>query len=107
MQPILYAIKKHPVSLLAYIAYLWLLVIQVRLHLRFAEASSHINSGEKVAWGEGVMYGWLLLVSVGIGTCIVMFLNAIIYKDNRLFYLFLGVGFIAPMVMLVAKEFNL
>lgn len=106
MQPILRTIKKHPFALFAYIAYVCLLINQVRLHFRFAEASSHINSGERVAWGEGMIYGWLLLVSLGIGTGIVMLINAMLYKDNRLFYLSLGLGFIVPMLVIGVRELN-
>ncbi|WP_158827199.1 hypothetical protein [Mucilaginibacter lacusdianchii] len=106
MQFILRIIKKHLAAILAYIAYLWLLISQIKLHFRFAEASSHIGEGERIAWGEGIMYGWLLLIGIGVGTGIVMFLNAMIYRDNRLFYLFLSLGFIAPVVLLVANELN-
>jgi hypothetical protein len=99
MQLLLQTIKKHPLALLAYIAYMWLLISQVRLSLHFTDASKLINRGDKIAWGEGVMYGWLLLFMVGLGTGIVMLFNAILYKDNRLFYLYSGLGFIIPMIV--------
>lgn len=87
MQPVLQLIKKHPVALGAYVVYLWFLIAQLRVSLRFRGAGEHMNTGDRVALGEGTMYGWLLLILIIIVFTLTAIVNATVNKPERWFYI--------------------
>jgi hypothetical protein len=54
-------LKNHPWAIISYILYALLCFSTINTELKFQAASKNINHGDKVAWGEGIMYGDILL----------------------------------------------
>jgi len=99
MNQIIQIYKKRKISIIAYIVFLFLWYKMVTKQWQFKAALSHINEGEKVAWGEGLMYGELLILALGIGTTLVCLINALINKQDRYFYLLMALLMIVPTVL--------
>ncbi|CAN5209096.1 hypothetical protein BH09BAC6_BH09BAC6_31250 [soil metagenome] len=95
--------KQHWIAITAYSIYLLIWYSTFTTQLRFKAALPHIGEGERVAWGEGVMYGDLLTLALGIGGGIVMLLNAIIYKAERKFYLLMSPLLIIPAIIFIYR----
>jgi hypothetical protein len=83
-------LKHYWTSIVAYIVYLLLYFNQTDAEQNFRSSVNHIGKGESTALGEAVMYGELLMFSVGTGGVIVCMLIAAIYKDKRKHFLILG-----------------
>lgn len=86
MQFLIQILKKHPFAIVSFILYLLLCLDQLRTSNNFREASAHINSGERVAWGEGVMYGYIFTILVGLVFAFFVLLNWGIRKEGKRFY---------------------
>jgi TRAP-type C4-dicarboxylate transport system permease small subunit len=86
MQLAVNTLRKHPLSIVFFMLYSWFCYIQVRSHLRFTEASAHINQGERVTWGEGLMYGLLMLIVFSIIFVIITMFLAALRKEQSKFY---------------------
>lgn len=61
--------------------------------------------GEKIAWGEGLIYGDLLTFAIGIGSGITLILHSLIYRKDLLFYIPASAAFIACAIQ-VARMTN-
>jgi hypothetical protein len=96
MKAIFQFAKVYRLSVIAYVVYLALFFNQVLAQQNFRAAASHINNGERVAWGEGIIYGELLISLIGIGGIFLCLLIAMIYKDKRKHFLILGSLLLIP-----------
>jgi hypothetical protein len=96
MKAILQFAKVYRLSIIAYVVYLALFFNQISAQQSFRAAASHINNGDRVAWGEGIMYGELLVSLIGTGGVFVCLLIAVTYKDKRKHFLILGFLLLIP-----------
>ncbi len=101
MSRVIQIVNKHKISAIAYILYLFLWYNILTTEWRFKAALSHIDEGEKVAWGEGVMYGDLLILALGVGGALVCLINAVINKQNRRFYLLMSLLMLLPAIIFI------
>jgi hypothetical protein len=91
--------RNHKAALIACSFYLLFWWSSVSTHLKYQAAADHLGVGEKVAWGEGVMYWYLLTLAMGVGPTIVMLINAIVYKEIRTFYLIMSALVVTPLII--------
>lgn len=91
--------KRYKAATIAYLFYLLFWWCSLSTQLRYKAAIDHINAGERLAWGEGVMYWYLLTFAVSIGSTIVMLLNAVLNKEARIFYFVMGILTITPLMI--------
>lgn len=80
--------------MVVYLVYLALYFNQIHTERNFRASIGHINTGERIAWGEGVMYGELLVFLIGVGGVFVCLLIALIHKDQRKHSLIFGFLFL-------------
>jgi len=60
---------------------------------------AHINSGEKLAWGEGVMYGIIFLLFIATVFATAILIASFLYKDQKRFYLWLLLAIAIPVAL--------
>jgi hypothetical protein len=83
--------KSHKAAIMAYLCYLLFWWCSLGTKLKYEAAVDHISKDERVAWGEGVMYWYLITLAISVGTTIVMLLNVILNKETRIFYLVMSI----------------
>ncbi|WP_377102051.1 hypothetical protein [Mucilaginibacter calamicampi] len=91
--------KSYKATIIAYSFYLAIWWITVSTQSQYHTEIDHMDAGEKVARGEGVMYGYLLIFLLSIGGTIVMLLNALIDRKKRFFYLIMSALIALPLIM--------
>lgn len=91
--------RGYKAAIIAYLCYLLFWWCNLSTKLRYEAAVDHISEGERVAWGEGVMYWYLLTLAISIGSTIVMLLNVILNKETRIFYLVMSILTITPLII--------
>ena len=106
MKAILRVWKDCRTSIVAYLVYLALYFNQIHTEQKFRASINHNNTGEQIAWGEGVMYGELLIFSIGAGGVFVCLLIALIYKDQRKHSLIFGFLFLVPVIYYLTALLN-
>lgn len=92
-------LKKYWQAITAYAVYGWLWYRTIAAGSRFKKALVHLNKGEIIALGEGLMYGELLVLAIGIGTTLVTLAIAIFNREQRGFYLTVSLFMIFPVVL--------
>jgi len=90
--------KRYKAAVIAYLFYLLFWCCSLTTQLRYKAAIDHINAGERLAWGEGVMYWYLLTFAISIGSTIVMLLNAAMNKETRMCYFIMSILTISPLI---------
>ena len=102
MKTLLHFIKSHWLFVIFYSLYLLLLIFNIRSEIRLEAALNHISHGDRIAWGEGIMYGNLFTIIFGVIGAVCMLGSAFIFKGKRKFY-FIGIAlYIIPLIILVA-----
>lgn len=91
--------KRYKATILAYLFYLLFWWFSLSTQLRYKAAIDHINAGEKLAWGEGVMYWYFLTFAVSVGSTIIMLLNVALNKEARMFYFVMSILTITPLMI--------
>jgi hypothetical protein len=104
MHTIISFYKKHKAAIIAYVFYLLFWWLSLNTQSNFHTAIGHISQGERIAWGEGVMYWYLLTYAVSIGATIVMLLNAAIKVGERGFYLTMAALVICPLLIFISVK---
>jgi hypothetical protein len=98
MKAALQTIVKHPVAIAIYLLYSYFSFLILRGNWRYKQALPIIDSGERVAWGEGVMYGVVLLFFVAVIFATGVVIASLFYKEEKKFYLWLLSGIITPLL---------
>jgi hypothetical protein len=99
MKSVWLSIKQHPFSTIGLLLYLILYSMQIRAYLKFRAAVSSINNEEKIAWGEGIMYGYIIIFIIAIILLLLNAINGCLTKNNT-FYLVLGGVTILSLIIL-------
>jgi len=92
--------KKHPIAIIVFLLYAYFAQAVITGKWRYSKALSHINSGEKLAWGEGVMYGAMFLFFIATVYATVIIISSLFYKDEKRFYLWLLLAIATPVGIL-------
>jgi hypothetical protein len=69
--------------------------------MRYQTALTHISKSEKLSWGEGLMYGLLLNISIAAILIIIAIINLAFKRDQYKFYLWLCVAVAIPFIAIV------
>ena len=59
-----------------------------------------MNHGEHLVWGEGIMYGYLMLTFIAGIFSLVTMACILAYKDHMKYYILLLIAIILPMIIL-------
>jgi|GEM_PF-3355993 hypothetical protein len=102
MRFLLQIVKRHPFSIVGFVLYLLLCVDQIRTERAFRAAANHINSGNRIAWGEGVIYGYLFVILMAFVLIIAVLIRAAFRKEEIRFYVFLCSGIVLVVMMTCA-----
>jgi len=102
MPSILRIIKKHPFSFIGFELYLSLCFLQLRTVYRYKAATEHMNHGDHLAWGEGVMYGYYFVILIAFVCIIAVLIRAAFRKEESKFYTYLGLGIVGMVITVLA-----
>jgi hypothetical protein len=102
MKTTLKFVKAYWLSTLAYIIYLVLLISQIRAQQNFRETVNNVKDGGRLPWGEGIMYGELLMFLIGAGSVFLCLLIAFTSKERRKHFVILGFLFLIPTSYFIA-----
>ena len=94
-------IKSHPGSVICYALYATFCYMTISSSLKFKAAVNHIEHGDKIAWGEGVMYGYILTFIIAIIFFLIIALNASLRKTGQSFYWWLCLFIVIPLFILI------
>jgi len=100
MKKVFQILKTYPWSFAAYTVYAALYYFVMSASIKFHAALNHIEGGEKIAWGEGVMYGYIFITMVAIIFTLITMACIIAYKAHMRFYTCLLVMIIIPAIVL-------
>ena len=95
-------ISKYKLVFIVFIVHGWLWYTVLTAKARFEAAVSHLGKGELVAWGEGVMYGELLMIALGISFSLLTFVIAMVNKERRFYYLIVSFFTALPVVLFLS-----
>jgi len=94
-------LKGHPWAIISYILYACFCFMVITTQLRFEAAVGHIQHGDQIAWGEGVMFGELYAFVIAIIFIIIMIINALFRKTGKSFYWWLCLFIVIPLIIIV------
>jgi len=93
-------LKTYPWSFASYIVYAVLYYYVASAGIRFHSALYRLQGGERIAWGEGVMYGYLLITIIAVIFSLVTMACIIAYRKHAIFYTCLLMMIIIPLIIL-------
>jgi len=94
------SVRLHLITSICFLVYITYYVLQIRTIFHFRAAIEKVNPGERLAWGEGVMYGYLFISLLGGVFLLAIILRAILYKGNINYYAYLGLIVAASVALL-------
>ncbi|TSJ44100.1 hypothetical protein FO440_07975 [Mucilaginibacter corticis] len=92
-------VKRHPISIAIYLLYISFAYLVIIAKWRFTRALPQIHGGEKLAWGEGVMYGILFLSFTAILFASIILIFSCFDKGPKKFYWWLLLAIIMPIAL--------
>jgi len=69
--------------------------------LRFTAAKDHINHGNKIAWGEGIMFGYIYNLILATLFIIIMLFNTLLRESGKSFYYWMCLFIMIPLIIVV------
>jgi len=90
MQPVIQSFKKYLATIIISFIYLLLWWNQWNVRSRFDRQSNQLNNGERITWGEGIIYGEFFTLITGAGLAVLLLMLSIVYKEKRRVYLILS-----------------
>jgi hypothetical protein len=106
MKKIFQILRTHPWAIMSYILYILFCLMTIASTLRFEAALDRIQGGDKVAWGEGVMYGDLFAFVIATVFVIIIIFNALFRETGQSFYWWLCLFIVIPLIILVKVGSN-
>jgi hypothetical protein len=91
--------EQHPAAIIVYLLYAIFAQLVITAKWRYTAALAHIDSGERLAWGEGVMYGIIFLFFIAIIFVTVTLIFSFYNKDQKKFYYWLLFAIVAPIII--------
>jgi len=101
MKKAIQILKSHPWAIICFAFYLLLYYNTIVSAVRFRATVHHIEQGDKIAWGEGIIYGDILTFLIGIIFLVVIILNAFFRKTGQAFYLWLCLLIVVSLISLI------
>src|ERR1700744_4551089 len=99
MEKVFQIFKTYPFSIASYSVYSFLYYFVITADIRYRAALPHINGGERLSWGEGVMYGYLFITLDAVIFALVTMGCIIAYKKHIRFYVCLLAMIIIPVII--------
>jgi hypothetical protein len=91
--------KQHPIAIIIYLLYACFAQLVITGKWRYTKALAHISSGERLAWGEGVMYGIIFLLFIATIFATVTLIFSFYNKAQKKFYMWLLLVIIMPVAI--------
>jgi hypothetical protein len=101
MKPVLQVIKQHPWTSIFYFLYGLVFFAQLSQQHRYRVESKLMGEGNRIAFGEGVTYGALITVFIGVVFILILLLNAAFRKGQHKFYLLLCLPILAATIFII------
>ena len=89
MRPVIQSFKKYLAVIIISFIYLLLWWQQWNLRSSFDVQSRRLDNGEKITWGEGIIYGDIFTLITGAGLAVLLLILSFVYKEKRKVYLIL------------------
>jgi hypothetical protein len=100
MKALLSILKKHPISIFFYLLYTVFYGRMVWVVHLYSQ-SKGLNHGERLMWGEGIMYGYLFSFIIATAFIIIMLFNALLRETGKSFYFWMCLFIVMPLFILV------
>jgi hypothetical protein len=101
MKPVLQVIKQHPWASIFYFLYGLIYLAQLSQLHRYRIERKLMGEGNRIAFSEGVTYGALITVFIGVVFILILLLNAAFRKGQYKFYLLLCLPILAAITFII------